>query len=172
MNEEEIIRTHEKDKKELSVLAKKSYISKEKIEEILKSAKSPAVGNAQDFITLGEQYGIDPTIALAFFMKESTLGSNPRADITINTKSIGNIRYLPDCPTGENYRGFCKYISWKQGIEYWYKLISGEKYIGNGLDTVEKIVEKYAPADDGNDIDEYVHKVRGWVKEWRDIPNK
>ena len=50
-------------------------ISPQKIDEILASYNSPAVGYGQAMYDLGLQYGIDPIFCLAFFVHESTAGT-------------------------------------------------------------------------------------------------
>ena len=110
-----------------------------------------------------EQYEIDPIIALAFFQHESNFG---REGIAKYTNSIGNIRYSSNCPGTEfisSLGSFCKYDSWEQGIQHWYQLVSGNLYVGSGLDTVEKIIPKYCPIEDRCDVDAYIASVRDFV---------
>jgi hypothetical protein len=136
-------------------------ISPSKIDAVLQSYNSPAVGVGQAMYDKGLQYGIDPAYALAFFIHESTAGTRGIATVT---KSIGNIRYT----TGyENYQGFRKYPTWEAGVEDWYKLIK-ELYVnGWKLSTVEAIVPVYAPAADRNNPTAYIKHVNELVASWR-----
>ncbi len=122
-------------------------------------SNSPAKGTGKTFYDLGKQYNVDPIFALAFFNQESSFGT---AGVARQTKSIGNIRYTSNCP-GTNYNGYCSYSSWEEGIESWYKLISSNTYVGQGLDSVEKIIPKYAPASDGNNPAAYISNIRNFV---------
>lgn len=133
-------------------------ISEESINTLLEN--SPATGTGEYFVFYGKKYGIDPIIALAFFRQESTFGTK---GIARQTKSIGNIKYSSNCPSGKEYNGFCKYDSWEQAIEHWYKLISGSTYVGAGLNTVELITPKYAPSNE-NDVETYIKNVRDFVE--------
>lgn len=141
-------------------------LSAAQINAILAANHSPARGLGQTFYDKGREYGIDPAIALAFFKQESSFGT---AGVAVRTHSIGNIMYSASCPgikfTAQNGREWCQYDSWGQGIDHWYALISGAGYVGGGLDTVEKIIPKYAPASENN-VEEYVASVRSSVLEW------
>lgn len=136
-------------------------ITAAKIRQVLQSYNSPAVGASEAMYTLGVEYGIDPAFCLAFFIHESTAGTQGVARVT---KSVGNIRVTP----GYNeYQGFRKYDTWEQGIEDWYQLIR-DLYIGEwGLTTVDRIIPVYAPTSDGNNVDNYVSTVKRLVSSWR-----
>jgi hypothetical protein len=131
------------------------------VRRVLREYNSPALGDAEAFIELGQQYGIDPAICLAFFIVESGAGTK---GVATETRSVGNIR----ATTGYvNHRGYRKYASWRDGIDDWYRLIA-RLYIDEwNLTTVEAIVPVYAPAQDGNDPHRYVDTVRSLVTRWR-----
>jgi hypothetical protein len=114
------------------------------------------------------QYGIDPAFLLAFFIHESSAGTNPawagiKADGT-TTHNVGNIV----CTTGWRcYGRFRDYATWDDGIEDWYKLIR-DLYVGEwSHSTLEEIIPKYAPASDNNDEARYIAQVRTLVEGWR-----
>lgn len=149
----------------LSVMHSPSLTSAE-IEKILKDADSPAIKDepniANFFYTESLRTGIDDAIALAFFERESTYGKYGKAS---ETKSIGNIKYTGICKTrysGTKHKGFCKYPTWKKGVEHWYNLIK-EVYVNEGRATVGDIIVKYAPCTE-NDVQEYVASVRNFVE--------
>ena len=136
-------------------------ITAEKIDSVLKSYNSPAQGTGQIFYNLGLKYDIDPAYALAFFIHESSAGTQGVAKVT---KSIGNIRATVGY---DSYQGFRKYSSWESGIEDWYKLIK-ELYIdGWKLSKVENIIPVYAPVEDNNDTRAYIQQVNNLVASWR-----
>jgi Mannosyl-glycoprotein endo-beta-N-acetylglucosaminidase len=142
-------------------------ISAEDVEAVLREYNSPAAGSGRAWIALGQQYGIDPAYALAFFIHESTAGTNPGwAGLKAgggSTHNIGNIicAGYPTC-----YGRFRDYASWDEGIEDWYKLIAQEYIQGRSAQTVEQIIPIYAPAFENN-VDAYVNAVVGMVDGWR-----
>lgn len=135
----------------------KGCITSREINNLLEN--SPAKGMGEEFVSQGKRYDIDPIIALAFFNKESKFGTQGRAT---KTKSIGNIKYSNNCP-GININEFCGYNSWEDSIKDWYNLIGGDAYVGEGRDTIEKIIPKYAPSSK-NDVPAYIKNVRNFVK--------
>ncbi len=141
----------------------KPSISVTKIEAVLRQYKSPAVGIGQAMYDLGIKYGIDPAFALAFFIHESSAGTQ---GIAVTTKSIGNIRQTSDSGF-EGYQGFRKYPTWEAGAEDWYKLIKNLYINGWNLRTVDAIIPKYAPAADRNNPPAYINQVKTMVAGWR-----
>jgi hypothetical protein len=144
-------------------VAQPPSIARAKIRSVLRSYRSPAVGEADAFYDLGLQYGIDPAYSLAFFVVESQAGTR---GIAATTHSIGNIRARPGEPDLDGYR---LYGSWREGIEDWYRLIA-HTYVGSwGLTTIDAIVPVYAPSWDNNDPDAYARAVKTLVARWRGL---
>jgi hypothetical protein len=143
------------------------------IERVLADYHSPAAGHGQEIYDLGVKYGINPAIAMAFFVHESGAGSNPawagRKPDGTTTHNIGNII----CTAGFRCHGrFRDYATWGEGIEDWYKLIK-ELYVGEwGRKTVDQIIPKYAPASDNNDPDGYINSVKHLVESWQEQAQK
>ncbi len=138
-------------------------VSISNLENILKAAGSPAILEEPDFASFIYKrsffYNIDPVYLLAFFKKESSMGL---AGATVYTKNIGNIR----CTAGYICRdGWRKYSSWKESAEDWFKLIL-DNYVGQGLDTVGRIVYVYAPPFE-NDTKLYINQVNSMVARYR-----
>ena len=143
-------------------------ITAQRIDEILRVHESPATGTGQYWIDAGVEYGIDPVYALAFFMHESSLGTNPawsgiKPDGS-TTHNIGNIT-CADYPTC--YGRFRDYPDWQTGIHDWFRLISVEYVNGWGVATIEGIIPHYAPANDQNDEPLYIDNVKQFVAQWR-----
>jgi hypothetical protein len=143
-------------------------ITAQRIDEILRVHGSPATGTGQYWIDAGLEYGIDPVYALAFFMHESTLGTNPawsgfKSDGS-STHNIGNITCAgyPTC-----YGRFRDYPDWQTGIRDWFRLIAVEYIADWGLATVESIIPRYAPQEDNNDEPLYINSVKLFVAQWR-----
>jgi hypothetical protein len=151
---------------EHSVLGAPS-ITAEDVEAVLREYNSPAAGTGRAWIALGQQYGIDPAYALAFFIHESTAGTNPGwAGLKPggeSTHNVGNIicAGYPTC-----YGRFRDYASWDEGIEDWYRLIAREYVQGRNVQTIEQIIPIYAPAFENN-VDAYINVVVSMVDGWR-----
>jgi Mannosyl-glycoprotein endo-beta-N-acetylglucosaminidase len=142
-------------------------ISADDVDSVLAQYNSPAYGTGKTWIALGRQYGIDPAYALAFFIHESSAGTNPRWDGMkpdgSTTHNIGNI----SCAGYSRCLGRWRdYGSWEEGIEDWYRLIRDEYIQGRGTQTVEQIMPIYAPSIE-NDVDTYVQTVVTLVDGWR-----
>jgi hypothetical protein len=152
---------------EHSVLGEPS-ITAATIDTILEKYGSPAAGTGHAWVTMGQRYGIDPAYAVAFFIHESSAGTNPGwAGIKPDgstTHNVGNIicAGYPTC-----YGRFRDYASWDEGIGDWYKLISTEYVAGRGAASVERIIPIYAPSSDNNDVPNYINVVVSMVEGWR-----
>ena len=150
----------------------KPTISAATIDAILSEAGSPAAGSGVHFVEYGQQYGIDPAFALAFFRQESNYGKDGIATVT---KSIGNVIYaevaLPDysyTAPGKNPGPWSAYNTYENSINGWYHLMTNSKhYFQQGKYTLEEILPVYAPAADGNDPQAYINNVKRSVQEYR-----
>ncbi|MEN9937703.1 MAG: hypothetical protein RLZZ387_4282 [Chloroflexota bacterium] len=137
------------------------------IDAILAAYGSPAAGTGRIWVELGQQYQIDPAYAVAFFIHESSAGTNqgwagikPDGSTTHNVGNIICAGY-PTC-----FNRFRDYPNWETGIEDWYKLISVEYIGGRGVHTVEQIIPIYAPSFENN-VPAYVNAVNSLVRSWR-----
>ncbi len=142
-------------------------ISAQDIDAILAGYGSPAAGTGAIWYNLGIEYGIDPAYAVAFFIHESSAGTNQgwaglKPDGS-STHNVGNIicAGYPTC-----YGRFRDYPSWEVGIADWYRLIHVEYIQGRGTLTVEDIIPIYAPSFE-NDVQGYVNAVTQMVDGWR-----
>jgi hypothetical protein len=149
-------------------------ITAEQIDAILQKARSPAMGSGRAFVRWGQYYNVDPVYALAFFRRESVLGTHPRwvgrKSASSSTRNIGNIRYVgrPNpqrSPQYGEYNGFRDYTTWEDGIHDWFKLIAQDSNYA-GLHTVERILPRYAPVTE-NDTGNYIRDVITWAEGWR-----
>lgn len=152
----------------VGVLQSAPSLSAEQVDTILASYNSPAHGSGEDFYRLGVQWGIDPAYPLAFFVMESSAGTDPRWDGIkpdgSTTHDIGNISCAgyPTC-----YGRWRDYPDWKTGIDDWYRLISVEYIQGRGHRTVDDVIPIYAPAFE-NDVGNYTNVVNALVGKWRE----
>lgn len=148
-------------------LACPAQLSAAQLDAILAGYGSPAVGTGAAWIAEGARAGINPEIALAFFVHESSAGTAPgwagwKPDGT-STHNVGNIicAGYPTC-----YGRFRDYASWDEGIADWYRLIAVEYIAGRGHRTVEDVIPVYAPSFE-NDVSGYIGAVRALVAQWR-----
>ncbi len=124
------------------------------IDRVLASAHSPAAETGQTFYELSLQSGIDDVWPLSFFHHESVYGKTGEARVTF---SIGNSRCITTRPCIDQDRGgYAQMQSWTDGIVQWYLLISNLYIKQWGRSTVESIIPKYAPNNDGNDEQGYI----------------
>ena len=135
------------------------------IDTVLGAYHSPAAGLGSVITDPGVHYGIDPVYALAFFWHESGFGTTGEARVT---RSPGNERCIADRPCIDQDRGgYALMQSWADGFEHWFRLIR-DLYVKQwGLVTVEQIIPKYAPGNDGNDETAYIAAVEHAVDVWR-----
>lgn len=152
----------------LGVLQGPPSLSAAQVDRVLQEYGSPAQGSGQDFYNLSLQYNIDDAYALAFFVQESSAGTDPRwdgikADGT-TTHDIGNIACAgyPTC-----YGRWRDYSSWREGIEDWYRLIRDEYIEARGHTTIDEVLPIYAPAFE-NDTAGYTNSVSALVAKWRE----
>jgi hypothetical protein len=135
-------------------------LSAQQIDKILCNEGSPACGTGQTFYNDSLTYGINDSIALAFFHHESGYGTSGAA---VDTHNMGNIV----CTEGYDCIGrFRAYSSWSAGIDDWYRLIK-DVYISQGHTTVESIIPIYAPPSDNNDCSAYISAVETDVQNWK-----
>ncbi|WP_371879092.1 glucosaminidase domain-containing protein [Candidatus Chloroploca mongolica] len=142
-------------------------LTPQQIDAILASYGSPATGTGEVWFHLGQQRGIDPAFAVAFFIHESGAGTaqgwaglKPDGSTTHNVGNIICAGY-PTC-----YGRFRDYPSWNDGIADWYRLIDVEYLQGRGHQTVADIIPVYAPSFE-NDVNGYVNVVQNLVDRWR-----
>src|SRR5438270_11418095 len=70
------------------------------INQVLAAAHSPAAGKGQALYSDGVRYGIDPVFALAFFLHESSFGTNGVARFSL---SLGKLRCILDTVCRDGY---------------------------------------------------------------------
>lgn len=138
------------------------------IDTILSKYGSPAAGTGQSWVNLGRQYGIDPAYAVAFFIHESSAGTNPGwAGMKPDGSTTHNVGNIICAGYATCFNRFRDYSSWDEGIADWYKLISKEYVRGRGAASVEQIIPIYAPSSDNNDVPGYINVVVSMVEGWR-----
>jgi len=144
-------------------------ISLAQFQRVLEAYNSPARGLASLLYGILVNYGIDPAIALAFFVHESNCGTRGAAKQTLNW---GNLRRSQ----GRAYKvedGWAWYRSWDASLFDWCELVlvyvhqgAGSKK-GTPLPTVRAALAVYAPGDDDNDPLGYANTVMRLVAHWQ-----
>jgi hypothetical protein len=133
-----------------------STITPEKINEVLKAYHSPAAGMGQYIYDQGLKHGINPAMALAFYVVESNCGTK---GLAVKNKSWGNVR-------GDGPHGYKPYDSIKDSLDQWYNLIT-HLYLGKfHTDKLAPVISHYSPNSDGNNESAYVHRVGQLVRQW------
>ena len=137
------------------------------IDTVLAKYGSPAAGTGSIWIEMGQRYNIDPAYALAFFIHESSAGTNTGwAGLKPDGSTTHNIGNIICAGYATCFHGFRDYPSWSAGIEDWYKLITQEYVQGRGFFTLEQILPVYCPVADGCVTSDYVKIVNTMVDEW------
>lgn len=135
-------------------------VSADFMNQVLSAYKSPAAGKGQSLYDLGIQYGIDPVFALAFFMHESSFGTQGEATKSL---SLGNIRCIPHFRCEDN---FAQFDTWEDGFKAWYELIRNLYVAQYGVTTVDQIIPRYAPQADHNNEQGYIAALKHAVDTW------
>ncbi|HEY9785395.1 MAG TPA: hypothetical protein V6D17_08340 [Candidatus Obscuribacterales bacterium] len=138
----------------------------EQIQDFLTKMGSPAAkeeGFSQALYDACTERGIDPAVAVGFFLQESTCGRYGRARENL---SLGNIKgRAPE--SGGTDGTFRKYNSWAEGARDWARLIDESYVQKRGLETLSQVISVYAPSSDGNNESRYVATVKGVVENFK-----
>jgi beta-N-acetylglucosaminidase len=101
-------------------------------------------GKGSVYVAMGKKYGVDPRLLAAISMEET---GNGTSHLLRTRNNVGGI-------TGKGHSGvggdYMPYNSIEEGIEAEASLIR-HGYVGQGLDTIEKIGAKWAPGGAPND---------------------
>ncbi|MGD9681819.1 MAG: hypothetical protein AB7W16_11605 [Candidatus Obscuribacterales bacterium] len=142
----------------------------EQIQTFLEKMGSPAAkeaGFSQALYDACTERGIDPAVAVGFFLQESTCGRYGRAH---NNLSIGNIKgRAPE--SGGTDGTFRRYNSWAEGARDWARLIDESYVQKRGLTSLSQVIDVYAPSSDGNNTVAYVNTVNGVVQNFKNMNN-
>jgi len=142
-----------------SIKLQSSSISTSCIDKILSENSSPALGLGKVITEQSKKYSIDPSVALAWFRKESSFGKLGKAN---ENNSFGNRK--------DTTGNFIKYTSWDESILDWFAYMD-RKYIQEGKITIEGIVPIYAPSNE-NDTQTYIAQIKQWTEEYRAFAQK
>ncbi|MBX9952062.1 MAG: glucosaminidase domain-containing protein [Candidatus Obscuribacterales bacterium] len=138
----------------------------DQIQEFLTKMGSPAAkeeGFSQALYDACTNRGIDPAVAVGFFLQESTCGKYGRAN---GNHSLGNIKGTS--PESHQSDGtFRKYNTWAEGARDWARLIDESYVQKRGLETMSQVISVYAPSSDGNNERQYVATVKGVVENFK-----
>jgi hypothetical protein len=103
------------------------------------------------------KHGINPAMALAFYVQESGAGTHGLAK---ENNSWGNVR-------GHGDHGYKPFDSIKSSLDQWYHMMN-TKYQGEfHADKLGQVIHKYAPSRDHNNEGQYVKNVGSLVRKWQ-----
>jgi len=133
-------------------------ITPEKINQVLAQYHSPAQGMGQYVYDEGVKHGVNPAMALAFYVAESSAGTR---GLAVKNNSWGNER-------GNGTHGYKPFESIEKSLDHWYQHIQKD-YVNGGYhaDKLGKVIPIYAPRSDGNDESNYIHSVGNMLRQWQ-----
>ena len=147
-------------------------VFKQALENRRSPVDSPADELSDEAYNICLAWGVNPAVALAFFVHESNVGTKGAAR---RTKNWGNLRKGPGQPrqvhTGVS-GGFGEYASWLVSLNDFCKLLTGPLYVKGGLDTVSKVTPRYAPSADRNNPTSYAALVNELIALWERLSAK
>lgn len=148
-------------------------------EQVLRKYNSPALTDPPQYpaslyynLCTETGHGINPAVALAFFVHESQCGTD---GVAVLTKSWGNVRtpqnpalVTQDSPYHDPVNGdFAKYPTFLDSLRDWILRILGPKYLGSNPNlSLHDAIQKYAPASDKNDPESYYRTVMQLLATW------
>lgn len=141
-------------------LARSPTITIAEIDRVLESVNSPMLPYSADIYVSGEQYGIDPVFALAFWMKESREASD--GSVAAPDHNPG---YTEGLSTDQRCGRWACWPTWPEGIAGWFHYMR-VFFIDRGIRTVEDILPIYAPSTENN-TSGYILFVIQHVATWR-----
>jgi len=122
---------------------------------------------AQQLYDAAHQYNINPLYSLAQFNKDSSMGTAGAGEANMNPGNIG-------CDSGYAQAGitagcadFATFSTYGDGMTAHNWLIRTE-YIDVGYDTIEKIINRYAPPSE-NDTEKYIQDVKDFMEQYSGI---
>lgn len=142
----------------------------EQIQKFLEDTGSPAAkeaGFSKALFDACTERGIDPAVAVGFFLQESTCGRYGRARENL---SMGNIKgRAPE--SGGTDGTFRRYNTWAEGARDWARLIDDQYVQKRGLTSLSQVISVYAPSSDNNNEAKYVSTVNGVVENFKRMNN-
>lgn len=150
----------------------KPTLTPARINTILSAYHSPLSGRGQDIYTTTIKYGIDPALAMGFYLHESSMGTQGEA---ATTNSWGNLRCVSDAACINTQRQPCQpgqscYAAFPNGIaglNRWCVLLMSNLYVGDGRVIVDDIIDRYAPSGDNNNVGGYIWNLKKSTDTWR-----
>lgn len=139
-----------------------STIKPQIFDAALAHRNSPAADIGPELYDIFIRWGVNPSVALGFFMHESNLGT---AGIAKDSLNWGNLRAGPAAMT--YHQGFAFYSSFAVSADDWARLMVGSGlYVKAGLVTVSMVTPRYAPTADNNNPRQYADAVNAQVAIW------
>lgn len=148
-------------------------ISRRLFRQALINRKSPAAKVAEAAYAVCLAWGVDPAVALAFYVHESSAGTKGVAATSLNW---GNLRIgrraQINRETAEGRPYFAFYTNWLSSLDDFCELLRSRLYEGDGRKTVREVLPRFAPALDRNDPTAYADFVNRSVETWERLSRK
>ena len=114
-------------------------MSRSQFSGVLSAADSPALAEADSLYDLAVANGVNPALALAFFVKISAAGTGYGNPAKADNHNWGEIT-----GDGHGIGGVQAYPNWVDGLRDWIRVVVGI-YGGAGLTTLSAVVPRYRP---------------------------
>jgi hypothetical protein len=149
-----------------------STITRDRFRAVLAAnPRSPVTDQSDQAYDVCGQFGVNPAVALAFFVKESSKGTD---GIAVQTMNWGNLirPWDPNRATGRTINAFGHefpvYKSWLDGLADYCDLITSDRgpFAGEKRTTVRSLIPRYAPPFENNTalyIQQTITRVTSWV---------
>ena len=124
-----------------------------------KILKGELVGQAGTIIKWCNAFKINPL----YFVIQAKIECGPNID-SKNARARHNYGGITKDPDFPNLGKYAKYPSKEKGIERMCRLISVVYLNQWNIRTIEKIIAKWAPKDDGNDVEGYIRDMKNTYK--------
>ena len=142
-------------------------------QRVLKNADSPVLPFANECFNLCLKYRIEPAFLLAIIRKESSFGREGFARLN---KSPGNTRSTRNKKgvVTQTVKGpLVRYARWVDGWDDECFRFTDPVYVYvlEGRVTIERVIYRHSPPEDGNATEEYIVDAVEWMNEWLEESN-
>lgn len=136
-----------------------------------KVLKGPLAGRGEQFVKLGNAFGVNPMLVAMMIRIESYPTMN--SGLALRGNNFGGIRWPSKTTTyaRQHYtkihmggKDYVKFPSVDAGLEYQFYLLA-TSYIRSGYKSIHDIVMRYAPPSDGNNSTQYINNLKTFYKQ-------
>jgi hypothetical protein len=135
-------------------------MSRGQFADVLRAAGSPALPESDALYDLALANGVNPAVALAFFVKISRAGTGYANPAKADNHNWGEI-----AGSGNGVGGVQAYPTWLDGLRDWIHVVA-DIYGGEGRTTLSTVVPRYRPGGT-TDPDGYAHALSDLIAGWK-----